>query len=195
MQLPETQDMRLEDIKPYDKNPRRIPKEAVEAVKQSIRDYGYVQPIIVDPEGVIVVGHTRRQALEELGYESVPVYVMDLPEEKVRQYRLVDNKTGELSEWDMNALVLELREWEEGLLSTYFPDVDLEVGQIQDAQITNEDVDQAVNKITRVTEAQTQPLVAIVCPACFREFDVKASSLPGLSYADLDELKARTKEA
>lgn len=193
MKLPKTVVKKIDQIKPYDNNPRRIPDSAVDAVKKSIEDYGYVQPIIVDSEGVIVAGHTRHKALKALGYTEVPVYVVDLPPEKVKQYRLVDNKTGELSDWDMDSLVLELREWEESLLSTYFPDVDLEVGLIQDVAVTNEDVDNAVTRVKRVSEAGTQPLVAVVCPSCFHEFDVKASSLPGLSYEDLDELKAQTR--
>lgn len=184
--------MQVADIKPYENNPRRIPKDAVEAVKQSIKDYGYVQPIIVDPEGVIVVGHTRHKAITDLGYEEVPVYVMDLPEDKIRQYRLVDNKTGELSDWDMNALVIELREWEEELLTTYFPDIDLEVGMINEAsKVTEEDMKAAEEKITRVGEATVQPLVEVVCPSCFHTFDVRASSLPGISYDDLAEMRER----
>ena len=184
--------MQVADIKPYENNTRRIPKDAVEAVKQSIKDYGYVQPIIVDPEGVIVVGHTRHKAITDLGYEEVPVYVMDLPEDKIRQYRLVDNKTGELSDWDMNALVIELREWEEDLLTTYFPDIDLEVGMIDEAsKVTEEDMKAAEEKITRVGEATVQPLVEVVCPSCFHTFDVRASSLPGISYDDLAEMRER----
>ena len=189
------QTMRVADIKPYENNPRRIPKDAVEAVKQSISDYGYVQPIIVDTEGVIVVGHTRHKAITELGLDEVPVYVMDLPEDKIRQYRLVDNKTGELSDWDMNALVIELREWEEELLSTYFPDIDLEVGMINEAtKVTEEDMKAAEEKVKRVTEASTQPLVEVVCPSCFHSFDVRASSLPGISFDDLNDMREREKK-
>lgn len=192
LNLPEATTMKVEDIIPYENNPRRIPKDAVEAVKQSISDYGYVQPIIVDTSNVIVVGHTRHKALLELGVDEVPVYVMDLPEEKVRQYRLVDNKTGELTDWDMNALIVELREWEEGLLTTYFPDVDLEIGMVDEAtRVTEEEMRAAESKVTRVSEAQVQPLVEVVCPSCFHSFDVRASSLPGLSYDDLDKLKAK----
>lgn len=192
MKLPEATTMQVADIKPYENNPRRIPKDAVEAVKQSIKDYGYVQPIIVDTEGVIVVGHTRHRAITELEYEEVPVYVMDLPEDKIKQYRLVDNKTGELSDWDMNALVIELREWEDELLSTYFPDIDLEIGMINEAsKVTEEDMKAAEEKITRVGEATVQPLVEVVCPSCFHTFDVRASSLPGISYDDLAEMRER----
>lgn len=195
MKLPDMQTMRVADIKPYENNPRRIPKDAVEAVKQSISDYGYVQPIIVDTEGVIVVGHTRHKAITELGLDEVPVYVMDLPEDKIRQYRLVDNKTGELSDWDMNALVIELREWEEELLSTYFPDIDLEVGMINEAtKVTEEDMKAAEEKVKRVTEASTQPLVEVVCPSCFHSFDVRASSLPGISFDDLNDMREREKK-
>jgi len=101
---------RLSEIKPYEKNPR-VNDGAVDAVANSIREYGFRQPIVVDAEGVIIVGHTRWKAAQKLGLETVPVHVaLDLPPEKVKAYRLADNKLAEMAEWDMELLPIELSE-------------------------------------------------------------------------------------
>ncbi len=96
------------DIKPYDKNPRDN-DGAVDAVAQSIRDYGFRQPIVVDAEGVIIVGHTRWKAAVKLGLDTVPVHVAtDLTPAQIKAYRIADNKLGELATWDMELLPIEL---------------------------------------------------------------------------------------
>lgn len=192
--LPETVTLNIDEILPYENNPRQITEEAVAAVKQSIELYGYVQPIVVDKQHVIIVGHTRHQALKELGVKKVPVYVSDLSEEKAKEYRLVDNRTGELAEWDYKALVMELREWDEALLADYFPDVDLEVGALNDVLTTDEDVERASDAVTSIKEAAVMPLTEIVCPSCFHTFKVKSASLPGLSHSDLDTLATQTQQ-
>ncbi|MGQ9576403.1 MAG: ParB N-terminal domain-containing protein [Thermoguttaceae bacterium] len=97
-------------IRPYDKNPRQN-DQAVEAVARSIREYGFNQPIVVDVDGVIIVGHTRWKAAQKLGLEKVPVHVAtDLTPEQVKAYRIADNKTAELAEWDYELLPIELGE-------------------------------------------------------------------------------------
>lgn len=190
VKMPETQVVPIGQIKPYDNNPRRIPKEAVAAVKKSIEEYGYQQPIVVDTDHVIVVGHTRYQALVELGVDEVEVYVTDLPDEKVREYRLVDNRTSEMSTWDHAALVIELREFETELLEFYFPDVDLEVAAITDALVTDQDVEDATKGVLTVKEAPVFLTTEVVCPSCYHSFEVRTDSLPGLSRNDLQEMKA-----
>jgi site-specific DNA-methyltransferase (adenine-specific) len=190
--MPETQTVPIEDIKPYWRNPRRIPAEAVEAVATSIKEYGYQQPIVVDKDMVVIVGHTRLQALKKLGVAEIPVYVSDLPEAKAKEYRLIDNRTGEMTTWDHSALVLELREFETHLLESFFPDIDLEIGQVNDAvhNITDEDVSKAEESIRKVKEAETILTTEVVCPSCFHSFKVRTDSLPGLSRNDLSEMKA-----
>ena len=189
--LPETKTVAVEDIKPYFRNPRRIPAEAVEAVATSIREYGYQQPIVVDTEMDVIVGHTRLQALKKLGVTEVPVYVADLPEEKAKEYRLIDNRTGEMTTWDHSALVLELREFEQGLLEAFFPDIDLEIGQINSAvgTVTQQDVDAAESSVRKVKEAESILTTEVVCPSCFHSFKVRTDSLPGLSRNDLSEMQ------
>ena len=101
----------IKKVKPYERNPRRN-DNAVDAVAASIREFGFRQPIVVDRDGVIIVGHTRLKAAKKLGMKEVPVLVADdLTEEQVKAYRLADNKTGELSGWDFSALEEELSEF------------------------------------------------------------------------------------
>jgi len=97
-------------VKPYEKNPR-LNDEAVEAVARSIQEFGFRQPIVVDTEGVIVVGHTRWKAAKKLKLKTVPVHVAkDLTPEQARAYRLADNRTAEGAQWDVELLPIELGE-------------------------------------------------------------------------------------
>jgi DNA modification methylase len=100
----------LSQVKPYPNNPR-LNDEAVDAVAASIREFGFRQPIVVDGEGVIVVGHTRYKAALKLGLERVPVHVAkDLTPEQIKAYRIADNKTADLAEWNYDLLPIELAE-------------------------------------------------------------------------------------
>lgn len=104
----EVKDLKLSEIKPYENN-ARFNDEAVEFVANSIREFGFQQPIVVDKDRVIIAGHTRYKAAKELGIKEVPVVVAnDLSEEKVKAYRLADNKTGEMAQWDFDKLFQEL---------------------------------------------------------------------------------------
>lgn len=100
------------EIMPYHNNPRRN-EDAVDAVAASIQEFGFQQPIVIDPEGVIVAGHTRYQAAKKLHLNTVPVKIADdLTPEQIRAYRLADNKTAELATWDFEKLQLEMMEIE-----------------------------------------------------------------------------------
>jgi DNA modification methylase len=97
-------------IKPYDNNPR-LNDAAVDAVAKSIKEFGFRQPIVVDEAGVIIVGHTRYKAALKLGMKKVPVHVAKgLKPAQARAYRLADNQTATLSQWDEERLPLELAE-------------------------------------------------------------------------------------
>ena len=103
----------LADIRPYDNNPR-LNDSAVDAVAASLQEFGFRQPIVIDGEGVIVVGHTRWKAARKLGLEQVPVHVAtDLTPEKARAYRLADNQSAALADWDLDLLSMELTELQE----------------------------------------------------------------------------------
>lgn len=101
----------VEDLIPYEKNPRRIPQEAIDDVKESFRQCGVIDPIEVDEDNVILAGHTRRLAAIELGVKEVDVLrVTGLTEQQKRKYRLLANKTGEKSGWDYELLDWELED-------------------------------------------------------------------------------------
>ena len=98
----------IDEIKPYENNPRDN-DDAVDAVANSIKEFGWQQPIVVDNDGVIIAGHTRYKAAEKLGLKHIPVVVADnLTPDQVKAYRLADNKTAELADWDMDLLNDEL---------------------------------------------------------------------------------------
>ncbi len=100
----------LAEIKPYEKNPR-INDAAVDAVAESIQRFGFRQPIVVDADGVIVCGHTRWKAAQKLGLTEVPVHVAtDLTRAQIQAYRIADNKTNELAEWNLELLPIEMAE-------------------------------------------------------------------------------------
>jgi len=100
--------MKTSELIPYDKNPRDNDK-GVDAVANSIKAYGFKVPIVIDKNNVIVTGHTRLKAAKKLGLEEVPCIVADdLTDEQIRQFRIVDNKTAELSDWNFDLLREEL---------------------------------------------------------------------------------------
>lgn len=104
----EVKSVSIDKIKPYENNPRDN-EAGVDAVANSIDEFGWQQPIVVDKNNVIIVGHTRYLAAKKLGLKEVPVKVATgLTPEQVKAYRLADNKTGELTDWDMGLLDGEL---------------------------------------------------------------------------------------
>lgn len=101
------------DLIPYENNPR-INDYAVKKVLESIKEYGFTNPILVDKDLVIIAGHTRREAAILAGLEKVPYIIKDdLTPEQVKAYRIADNKLAELSTWDEEALKAELFELQE----------------------------------------------------------------------------------
>ena len=101
---------KLADIVPYANNTKKHDETQIKNVAESIKKYGWVQPIVIDNDGTIVIGHCRALAAERLGIEEVPcVVVSDLTEEEINALRIVDNKTNE-SPWDFDLLSAELPE-------------------------------------------------------------------------------------
>lgn len=98
----------IDDIEPYGKNPRRN-DDAVKYVAESIKEFGFKVPIVIDKDGVIVSGHTRYKAAKELSIDTVPcIMADDLTEEQVKAFRIADNKTAEMAAWDFELLDSEL---------------------------------------------------------------------------------------
>jgi site-specific DNA-methyltransferase (adenine-specific) len=115
---------KLKDIKQYDNNPRKN-DEAVKYVAESIKEFGFKVPIVIDKEGVIVAGHTRWKAAKSLNIKEVPCIIADdLSDDQIKAYRLADNKVAEFAEWDFNILNLELDELLAFDMSTFGFDID-----------------------------------------------------------------------
>ena len=101
---------KLADIVPYENNTKKHDETQINNVAESVKKYGWVQPIVIDNDGTIVIGHCRALAAEKLGIEEVPcVVVSDLTEDEINALRIVDNKTNE-SPWDFDLLSAELPE-------------------------------------------------------------------------------------
>lgn len=116
----------LRELRPYPNNPRQN-DAAVEYVANSLRAFGWKQPIVIDKDGVIIAGHTRWKAAQTLGWKTAPCVIADdLSEEQIKAYRLADNKTAEMAEWDFDALEAELDGIEMDMEQFGFEDEDAE---------------------------------------------------------------------
>lgn len=100
---------KVSELTPYDKNPRRN-DDAVKYVAESIRQFGFKVPLVIDNNGVIIAGHTRWKAAKKLGLKTVPCIVADdLTDEQIKAFRLADNKVAEMAGWDFALLEEELQ--------------------------------------------------------------------------------------
>ena len=127
--------LKPETLTPYNRNPRQNDR-AVDQVADSITEFGFNQPIVVDYQNTVVVGHTRLKAAIQLGMETVPVITMpaDISPEKVQAYRLADNRLNELADWDNDMLIDELTDLEDAGYDTTSIGFDLTDMQKKQAQ-------------------------------------------------------------
>lgn len=145
----------IDDIIPYENNPRKN-DDAVDYVANSIKEFGFKVPIVIDKENVIVTGHTRLKASQKLGLKKVPVIIAnDLTEKQIKAYRIADNKVAEYSTWDLEKLDLELE------------DINIDMSEfgiikIDDIEITEEE--------TEEEEIEEEELKKVKCPECGKEF-------------------------
>ncbi len=99
---------RIEEIHEYENNPRNN-DNAVQYVAESIKEFGFKVPILIDQDGTIIAGHTRVKAAHQLEMEEIPCIVADdLTDNQIKAFRMIDNKTGEMAEWDFDKLEQEL---------------------------------------------------------------------------------------
>lgn len=149
----------LADITPYENNPRNN-EDAVKKVANSIKKFGFNQPIVVDKDNVIIVGHTRYLAAQELDLTEVPVIVAgNLSDEQARAYRLADNKTGELAGWDFEKLALELEQIE-----------DIDMGDF--GFIEGSDLDITDDDFLSENQIKEKEPKKVTCPHCGQEFEL-----------------------
>lgn len=150
--------LKLSEIIPYERNPRKITEKAVNDCAESIRQCGYKARIIVDENNVIIAGHTRLQALQKLGWKEVEVQrETDMSEEQKRKYRLLDNKTAENGAWDF-----ELLDWETQDLDFEGYDFGFDTG----ADLDIDDL------FTEAPPAEKKKKT-VVCPHCGEEFELE----------------------
>ncbi len=116
---------KIDDLKPYENNPR-FNDDAVEFVANSIKEFGFKVPIVIDKNNVIVAGHTRYKASMELGLKEVPCIIADdLNEEQIKAFRIADNKTNDLAGWNDDLLGIELKDLEIDMTDFGFGDFEL----------------------------------------------------------------------
>lgn len=140
---------KTDELIPYVNNARKN-DHAVDAVASSIKNYGFKQPIVIDAQGEVVAGHTRLKAAKKLGLKEVPVIVADdLTPAQVKAYRIADNRVGELAEWDMELLQLEMADIE-GF--TGFEDLEL----TDKVEKGNDDDFDADDEMEKIDESITQ---------------------------------------
>lgn len=145
-------DFKIDSLKEYKNNPR-FNDAAVDKVAASIKEFGFKVPIVVDKDNVIIAGHTRLKAAKSLGLDTVPCIIADdLTEEQVKAFRLADNKTGELAEWDFAKL-------EEELTELHDMDFDMSAFGFDDLKI-DEPIEVVEDEIPEVDE-ETEPLTQL----------------------------------
>lgn len=181
-------EMDLTDIKPYWKNPRDNDK-AVDSVVESIKRYGFNQPILIDSSHTIVAGHTRYKALLKMGKVKASVIVnTELTKEQAKEYRIADNKTAEVASWDMKMLIPELRGLETmANMDIFFPKMNLEFmlessqgSQNAQKEVTTTRLEHAAESIEAIGKKRppiTNHLVNLVCPACGEEFGLDSDQI------------------
>lgn len=156
----------IDSIKPYVNNPRDN-DDAINAVANSIHEFGWQQPIVVDKDNVIIAGHTRYKAAQSLGLKEVPVVVAsNLSDQQVRAYRLADNKTAELADWDTKKLDEELQDILDIDMTDFGFDEDIEFDPA-------DDVDTRIDEPTDIDE--DDDLIEVKCPKCGEVFKVNDS--------------------
>jgi len=173
-------------IKPYWRNPRNN-DNAIEIVKQSIQQFGFNSRIVVDANNVIIAGHTRYKALQQLGWTEIPCLIKDdLNVKQAKAYRIADNKSGEVAIWDMEKLMQELRELPDMDMQTYFKDLDidrfLQSTAGQDIKPISQDfIDNMSNNLNQKFETVSQntqeAYVEVICPHCASFFSVERNAL------------------
>ena len=149
----------LDEIKPYERNARNN-DNAVDSVANSVKQFNFNVPITVDKNGVIVSGHTRYKAAKKLGLERVPVIVLDdLTDDEIKAYRLADNKTGELADWNTKLLDEELQSILDIDMTDFGFDENIEFAPSDEVEV----------KIDEPTEIEHKE---VTCPHCGEVFKI-----------------------
>lgn len=142
----------IRDLKPYKKNAKKHPKSQVEQIANSIKEFGFTQPVLIDSENNVVAGHGRILGAKKAGLKAVPVmYIQGLTNEQIDAYRLVDNKLNE-SDWDYNILDEELQR--------LFDESEIDMSLFGfDADLSDEELDKALKEVKFKAKEKHQVII------------------------------------
>ncbi len=155
---------KTDEIIPYENNPRNN-DNAVEYVANSIKEFGFKNPIIIDKNNIIVAGHTRLKAAEKLGLKEVPcIMADDLTDEQIKAFRLADNKVAEIATWDLDKLEFELENLDFDMTEFGFDDFNIDEEQEQTQNITD-------NKELNLNDYEDDKF-DVECPKCGFHFNL-----------------------
>lgn len=148
----------VDKLVPYENNPRNN-TEAIQYVANSIKEFGFKVPLVIDSDNVVICGHTRLLAAKQLGLKDVPCVVADdLTDEQIKAFRLADNKVSEIATWDLDKLQLELD----------FLDCNMEefgfISAMEEPDITD---------FLEDHESKHKEPKTVVCPECGHAFTVE----------------------
>ena len=150
---------KLEELHPYKNNPRRNDK-AVDAVANSIQEFGFKVPAVINKSGEIIAGHTRYKAAKKLGMKEIPCIIADdLTEEQIRAFRIADNKVGEMAGWDFDLLDEELEKM------SY---IDMEKFGFFDSGVSDEDIE----KFFEESDKKESNIKTVICPYCGEKIEI-----------------------
>jgi len=172
----ETEKVKISDIKPYKNNAKKHPESQIGKIAESIKHFGFNQPIVVDKDNNIIVGHGRWEAAKKLKLEEVPIMRKEnLSESQVKAYRLADNKLNE-SEWDMDLAIPELKGLDKmnfdleltGFLDNTFEDnPDFDISDVKEGEVSEKE-----QELNDKMKAEAE-LRKVICPECGYEFKIK----------------------
>lgn len=150
--------MNIDQIIAYEKNAKKHPKDQVQKIAASIKEFGFNQPLVLDKNNVVIVGHGRLEAAKLLGMTEVPTITVDLTEEQANAYRLADNKLNE-SDWDMKLVIEELKGLSSEMLELTGFDIELLKPDFKPDLSGREQLDEKSK---------------VKCPECNYEFEPKS---------------------
>jgi hypothetical protein len=173
----------INTIKPYENNPRKLKDSAIEKVAKSIKEFGFRQPIVVDKEKIIVVGHTRYRASKKLGLTTVPITIADnLTPEQINAYRIADNRTNEEAEWDFSLLQQEISNLSDAKLDLQLTGFDnLELKNF----ITLEDDFNA--KLPEISDEDKKPFQQITFTLHNEQYEIVQKALSYIKKQNIDD--------
>lgn len=186
-------------IKPYWRNPRDN-RETIDALMESIKRYGFNVPLVLDADNIIICGHTRFAALKRLGFQEVPCVISDMPADKAKEYRIADNKVGQMSQFDDEKLAAELREITEiSGMAPFFSQDELDrllaqaTAPTAPDDVTDDDMAETAEDMADRPEPAR--LVSVTCPHCGKDFEHDAPAGTNDQAAEVKALMAQLEEA